>query len=265
MKKSIANGLTYWQFETFDPEIVSHGFFTRQGGVSPQPWASLNQGGTVGDARANVVENRRRIFETINRPVESIFDVWQVHGNEVICTDSPRPLEEEHQKADAIVTNQAEITLFMRFADCVPILLYDPAHRVVSITHAGWKGTLNQIIAETIRAMKAKYQSRPEEIVAGIGPSIGACHYQVGQEVYLAAQTNFSKELDTIFVQKDDGWFLDLWKANTITLETAGVKKIEVAGLCTACHTDDWYSHRAEKGKTGRFAVTLNLAAKGKE
>jgi YfiH family protein len=265
MKKIVTNGLTYWQFESFDPEIVSHGFFTRKGGVSPEPWASLNQGGTVGDVRENVVENRRRIFATLKRPVESIFDAWQVHGNDVICTDLPRPLDEEHQKADAIVTDHAEITLFMRFADCVPILMYDPSHRVVSITHAGWKGTLNQIVAETIRAMKAKYKSRPEEIVAGIGPSIGVCHYQVGQEVYEAAQANFSGNLGSIFTQKEDKWFLNLWEANTITLEKCGVKKIEIANICTACHTEDWYSHRAEKGKTGRFAATLNLVAKGNQ
>ena len=112
------DGLEYFQFESLDNRLLKQGIFTRKGGVSPQPWDSLNQGGTVGDARENVIENRRRVYQVMGQPVESIFDVWQVHSADVICADEPRPLNAQHQKADAILTDRPEITLFMRFADC---------------------------------------------------------------------------------------------------------------------------------------------------
>ena len=142
------------QLRTFPGSEVKQAFFTRHGGVSPAPWASLNQGGLSGDARANVVENRRRIFEHFGRPVESIFDVWQVHSGRVVCSDSPRPLQEPHQKADAILTDRSDVTLMMRFADCVPILFYDPIRRVVGIAHAGWQGTLVKIAGEVVKRMQ---------------------------------------------------------------------------------------------------------------
>src|SRR5512141_1303283 len=93
-------GLRSYQFEAFEGCAVSHGIFTRRGGVSPQPWASLNLGGTVGDERAHVIENRRRIFDFAARPVESIYDVWQVHGTHILSSRSPRPLDSPHKQAD---------------------------------------------------------------------------------------------------------------------------------------------------------------------
>ncbi|MDZ4160079.1 MAG: laccase domain-containing protein, partial [Anaerolineaceae bacterium] len=114
--------IKYFSFDSLDDTRVVQGIFTRRGGVSPHPWGSLNLGGTVGDVRHNVVENRRRIFEVVQRPVESIYDSWQVHSAKVLCTEEPRPLGSPHIKADAILTNNPRVTLFMRFADCAPIL-----------------------------------------------------------------------------------------------------------------------------------------------
>jgi len=252
------NGLSYYCFGSF-PEIVVHGIFTRAGGVSPEPWASLNQGGTVGDARANVVENRRRVFEVMQREVETIFDVWQVHGAKVVRGVGPRPLEQPHQKADAIITNDPKITLFMRFADCVPVLLVDPVQRGVGIVHAGWRGTVQKIVVETVQAMQAEFGSQPGDIVAGIGPSIGADHYEVGPEVVAAVGQSFGEAKNALFRRENGTVFLDLWEANRLALMEAGVEKIEVAQICTACHTEDWYSHRAEQGRTGRFGALLAL------
>lgn len=144
MKLTQVDGLTYYQFENFGSG-VTQGIFTRQGGVSPGHWGSLNLGGTNGDDRANVVENRRRIFEAVGRPVELIFDVWQVHGTRVICTNEARPLDSPHPEADAILTDQVGISLFMRFADCVPIFLYDPVKQVIGIVHAGGKGPYTRL------------------------------------------------------------------------------------------------------------------------
>lgn len=251
--------LRFFEFASFPKNLIDHGIFTRNGGVSPKPWKSLNLGGLNGDSRENVIENRQRIFASFKRPVESIFDVWQVHSADVICAESPRLLDAPHQKADAILTNRPEITLFMRFADCVPVFFYDPEKKVVAIAHAGWQGTVKNIVGNTVRNMQVQYGCQPENIFAGIGPSIGPDHYEVGADVIEHVQKALGEQSKPVFQPKNGRFMLDLWKTNQILLERAGVKNIEVAGICTACHMDDWYSHRGEHGITGRFGALLAL------
>jgi polyphenol oxidase len=252
-------GLWLYQFGSFDPNIVGHAFFGRKAGVSPEPWSSLNQGGTVGDERVNVIENRIRAFAAINRSVESIFDVWQVHSSDIVITERPRPLDAEHQQADAIITTNPEVTLFMRFADCVPILLYEPEKKVAAIIHAGWQGTVKKIVEKTIILLAEKYKVDPKSIVAGIGPSIGPCHYQVGELVIDTVKKEFKEESEMLLINDNGKTYFDLWKANEIQLIKNGVGSIEVSRECTACHTEVWYSHRAEHGKTGRFGAAIYL------
>lgn len=253
-----SGALRYYTLDLFDQHGLAHGFFTRHGGVSPSPWASLNQGGTNGDARVNVIENRRRMFEVFGLPVESIFDSWQVHGREVLCAERPRLLDSPHQKADSILTDRQEITLVMRFADCVPVLLYDPLHNVTGIVHAGWQGTVQRAVSAAVERMQVQYGSRPADILAGIGPSICADHYQIGPEVAAAVHSSFGTNVGAVLSRSNGSLHLDLWKANQIILAESGVRQVEQSGLCTACQVADWYSHRAEKGKTGRYGVLLS-------
>jgi YfiH family protein len=149
----------------------------------------------------------------------------------------------------------------MRFADCVPILLHDPRRKVVGIAHAGWLGTVRLTAAAAVRAMAEHYGSRPEDIQAGIGPSIGPDHYEVGADVIAKVQESFGSDAAQLVQQRGRKQHFDLWQANRLQLEQAGVRQIEVAGLCTACHLEDWFSHRAEKGKTGRFGALIALGA----
>jgi hypothetical protein len=214
----------------------------------------------VGDEATHVAENRRRAFEAFGRPLASLFDVWQVHGVEVARADEARPLHQAHQQADGMITDRPHITLLMRFADCVPILLYDPHRRVIGMAHAGWQGTVKRTAAHVVRAMQAEYGCRPADMLAGIGPSIGVHHYAVGPEVAAQVQAAFGPEAGDLLPAHDGGVQFDLWEANRLVLEQAGVKKVEIAGVCTACHTKDWYSHRAEKGRTGRFGAMLWLS-----
>lgn len=253
------SGLRFAKFESFSAAPVTHAFFTRQGGVSPTPWASLNMGGGLGDPRENIIENRRRAFESVGRPVESLYDVWQVHGVDVICTDAPRPLDAPHIKADIILTDQAGITLFMRFADCVPVMLVDPVKHVVGLVHAGWQGTLNKAASVAVEAMHVRYGSLPENLLAGIGPSIGVEHYEVGPDVVEKTRQVFGADASELLQPTDGRIHLNLWETNRLVLENAGVRHIEVSGLCTACHMVDWYSHRGEHGQTGRFGALIGL------
>lgn len=256
----------YFTFDSFDAEGLTHAAIARRGGVSATPWASLNVGGTVGDDPASVRENRLRSFAALGRSFDTLFDVWQVHGVGVVCATAPRPFDQVHQRADAILTDRPDVTLFMRFADCTPIYLYDPFRKVVGLVHAGWQGTVQAVVAHAVEAMYSVYGSRPQDILAGIGPSIGPHHYEVGPEVIAAVRRVFGADAAGLLHPSNgvsDGSserrLFDLWNANCLLLERAGVRQIEIAGVCTACELEDWYSHRAEKGRTGRFGALIAL------
>jgi len=250
------NGLRFYQFNSIQ---VRHAVFTRHGGVSPKPWNSLNLGGTVGDEIERVRRNRLLCFETLDCKPDSIFDVWQVHSADAVCADGPRRFDEPYQKADIILTGNPDVSLFMRFADCVPILVHDPVIGVIGVSHAGWLGTVRDVAGATVGAMRERYGSNPSDIIACIGPSIGPDHYEVGDDVIAQVGQTFGGDASSMLPLHDEKTHFDLWKANQYLLERAGVTQIEIAGICTACHTDDWFSHRAEKGKTGRFGALISL------
>jgi hypothetical protein len=251
-------GIRYYQFEQLG-DGLTQAVFTRRGGCSPNPWNALNFGGTVGDDPGRVRENRNRAILAMNCPPESVYDVWQVHGVSVAIAEGPRPPETPHLQADTILTNTLGITLLMRFADCVPIFLHDPVRKVVGIAHAGWMGTVRGAVRLAIEAMQARFGSMPGDIRAGIGPSIGPDHYVVGPDVVAQVRRAFGESSYRLLTDHAGAIHFDLWAANRLALEKAGVWQIELAGLCTACHTEDWYSHRAERGRTGRFGAIIAL------
>jgi YfiH family protein len=256
----LSNGqIRYYRSELLDSS-VHHGFFSRQGGVSPAPWATLNLGGTVGDDPERVRENRGRALAALGCEPASVYDVWQVHGVDVSFADAPRPPDQPHVKADIILTDNPQVTLMMRFADCVPVLLFDPVRRVAGLAHAGWLGTVRGAVRSAVEAMHSHYGSRPADIQAVIGPSIGPDHYEVGADVIAQVQESFGDAAPGLLPVKGSRTIFDLWAANRLQLENAGVKQIETAGLCTVCHNEDWFSHRGEKGRTGRFGAIIALS-----
>jgi YfiH family protein len=252
------NGIRYLSFDIF-PATVTQAVFTRQGGVSPAPWASLNVGGTVGDEAPRVQENRLRSFAALGRSFDSLFDAWQVHSADAVYAGAPRPTDAVHHKADIILTDKPNVTLYMRFADCVPILLHDPKKNVVAIAHAGWMGTVRGATMAAVSAITERFGSKPADILAAIGPSIGPDHYEVGPDVIGQVREAFGADAERLIESRDGRTYLNLWEANRLQLERSGVEQIEVAEICTACHLDDWFSHRAEKGKTGRFGALIAL------
>jgi YfiH family protein len=162
------------------------------------------------------------------------------------------------------MTDEPAVTLFMRFADCVPILLYDTRNKAVGIVHAGWRGTVQNAAGAAIRAMMVNLGSSPGDIWAGIGPSIGPDHYEVGQEVIERVRLALGEEGSRVLLRVNGATHLDLWEANRLQLDAIGVGQVDLSGLCTACHPDDWYSHRGENGKTGRFGAVIGLEANEK-
>jgi len=251
--------LRYYTFESFPSEKINHGIFTRLGGISPGSFSSLNVGETAGDTRENVVENRRRIFQVFDKSLESIYDVWQIHSDKVKFTNLPRKPGTKHEQADSIFTDSKDVSLFMQFADCVPILIYDPKKNIVGIIHAGWQGTVKRIVQNAVNYLIATFSSDPKEILAGIGPSIGPDHYEVGNNVISEVDEKLRDIRSEVLISKNSKTYFDLWKSNELLLLQSGVTNIEVAGMCTACHLDEWYSYRVEGQKSGRFGVYMGL------
>ncbi|MEX2143095.1 MAG: peptidoglycan editing factor PgeF [Anaerolineales bacterium] len=253
-------GLRVFQFENLSLGPVTQAVATRQGGVSEGPYAKLNVGISVGDDPARVAENIERIFVAMGRPRASMFDSFLVHGAGALVAGGPRPAEwGKPPQGDIILTNKPNVTLFMRYADCVPLLYVDPVKRALALAHAGWRGTLLKVAAKAVDEMRAHYGSRPQDLLVGIGPAISVQQYEVGPEVVAQVQTVFGQQAAELLPQFNGSTHLDLVAANLRVLEAAGVRNIEQAGLCTFDNQQDWFSHRGAGGKTGRFGVLLAL------
>jgi YfiH family protein len=251
--------LVYYQFSLWP--TLRHGVFTRLGGMSQSPWASLNMGGNVGDDPENVRRNHDLMYASLQVNRDRVCTVWQVHSADIFVASEPNPERRWLAQADGIVTDRLDTPLTMRFADCTPLLFHDPVQGVIGMAHAGWRGTVQGVGAKTVQTMVETYGSKPSNIQAGIGPSIGQASYQVGEEVVEAVYGYFGTVDGLVARDSTDGTaYLDLWAANRLDLERAGVEQIEVAGICTAQNTDEFFSHRAEKGRTGRFGAVLSLS-----
>lgn len=249
------NGLVYYQFENLAAHKgLTHAVFTRLGGVSLPPYDSLNVASVVGDDPEAVQTNRERIYAALNLPPERVVTGYQVHGTRVAAVGASLG---GHllPATDGLITNEP-VALFLRFADCVPILLFDPVTRATGALHAGWRGTAAGMAAEGVRHMRQQFGSRPEDLIACIGPSIGPCCYQVGAD-FVEAMSAAWPGAQPFIQNTPDGPHADLWGMNRQQLLDAGVRQIEVAHLCTACHTDEFFSHRGNGGRTGRFGVIL--------
>lgn len=250
--------IQYYYSDLLNDPGVMHAVFTRHGGVSRKPVDSLNVGGTVGDRPQFVKENLERVFEAVGRKSSTLFDVWQVHSSRVVKVDGPRG-DQPITQADVMITRSPRATLMMRFADCVPILGYDPIQQAIGLAHAGWKGTLAKAGPAMIEAMVAEFACKPGDIRVVLGPSIGPDHYEVGEDVVKGVEQVFGRNSGSVLRHHNGRTALDLWTANQLQLLQAGVQHIDVAGICTACHPEDWFSHRAEQGRTGRFGALIAL------
>ncbi|MGB7339784.1 MAG: peptidoglycan editing factor PgeF [Phototrophicaceae bacterium] len=258
MKRIEANGLQYYQSDLFNN--IPHGIFTRHGGVSAAPWTALNVGGTVGDDVEAVRHNHRLMYEVLDVNADKACTTWQVHGADVVLANGPVQGRKWVARADGVMTNQADVPLVMRYADCVPLLFHDAKKQAIGLAHAGWRGTVEGMGKNMIHAMQTAYGSRPADIHVVIGPSISPEKFQVGEEVVAAFEAHFGTLDGLMQRDPDDGTaYIDLWEANRRDLVASGVENIEIAGICTYQTTEDFFSHRAENGKTGRFGVVMQL------
>ncbi|MEG6616452.1 peptidoglycan editing factor PgeF [Peptococcaceae bacterium 1198_IL3148] len=260
--------LTFYTIPSFTiSNLVVHGFTTRFGGSSDGNYGALNLGLHVGDDPAKVIENRQRVCQALGIDFNNLVAGNQVHGNEVLVVTEEHlgrgrdSIEQALPNVDALITNQVGIPLSSYYADCVPLFFLDPINKVIGLAHAGWQGTVTAIGAKTVAKMNSVYGSKPEDILAGIGPAIGCCCYVVDQHVIHRLKSTFDYWEKVVKPCGDDHWMLDLWETNRRILLDAGLKaeNITLAGVCTSCNSDFLFSHRASGGCTGRMASLIML------
>ena len=246
--------IVFYRFRGSPWSDIPHGFLTRKGGVSAPPFASLNLSHSVGDDPAAVAENLRRAFTAIGLQGEESVTAWLIHGNQVALVDK-RHRGMILEGVDGLVTVEPGLALFMRFADCIPVLLTDPALPAVCIVHVGWRGLAAGVLEAALELFQRRLGRPPSALHAALGPGIGGCCYAVGPEVIEALEPRIGKALP--LHRRNGAWHLDLPEAVRQHLRDLGVASVIAAGVCTACHLEDWYSHRAEHGRTGRFGAWI--------
>ena len=232
-------------------------FSSRAGGVSTVYGAAaygdgaLNLGWTREDDPALVRENRARFLKEVNGATPaSLVTMRQVHGAEVVAVREVS----EGLVGDGMMTGVQGLLLGIQTADCVPVLVVDVRQRVVAAIHAGWRGTVAGIAERGVARMREEYGSRTEDLIAAVGPSIGACCYEVGEEVRGEFERAF-KYGSELF---EEGMRLDLWEANRRQLAGAGVGRVTVVGECTGC-SGRYFSYRKEGGVTGRMMSVVGV------
>ncbi len=267
MKKDISANTTLYKFEIFEPfHEVKHFVAGKNGGFSTGDFKGLNLGFGTDDKPENVLKNRQALSESLGIPLDWFVFPQQTHSANVAIVDNSNlgqgvfNRDNAIRNTDALITNLKNIFIVIQVADCVPILLFDKENRVIAAIHAGWKGTLQEIVKITIAKMKETFGSKPQDIIAAIGPSIGSCCYEVGGEVreqFIAKSDQYKK----CFSERNGKLYFDLWKANHLQLTNIGIEpqNIEIAEICTYCNHDEFYSSRFGKGITGRFAAGIML------
>lgn len=245
--------------------IVSHLFTTRLGGVSEGEFATMNLSFTRGDREEAVAENYRRIAEVLGCKREDMTASHQTHTTNVRRVTSAdkgkgivRP--RDYENIDGLVTDEPGIALTTYYADCVPLYFVDPVKHAIGLAHSGWRGTVQGMGEHMVKVMEKEFGSAGSELKAAIGPSICRDCYEVSEEVAVSFMEKFGIEVVTKG-KREEKYQLDLWLANRLLLERAGLKRenIAVTDICT-CHNSSYlFSHRASGGRRGNMAAFLML------
>ena len=267
--QEIETDTPYLEYPLFqNTGIVHHGFSTRLGGVSEGCYSSLNLSFTRGDKEESVRENFRRIGEAMGIKCENMVFTQQTHtANVRVVTEADRGMgitrERSYTDVDGLVTNEPGLCLATFYADCVPLFFVDPVKKAIGLSHSGWRGTVGKIGKVTVEKMTELYGTDPKDVVAAVGPSICQDCYEVSKDVVEQFRENYDEKYwEKLFYEKENGKYqLNLWEANRIVLQEAGIPKeqIAVTNICTCCNSELLFSHRASQGKRGNLGAFLML------
>lgn len=244
-----------------------HATSTRLGGVSKGPYSWLNLSFQVGDDPRSVVRNREIFCRRLGLSLDSIVTGKQVHGSniKIVCNEDKGKgsynWEGSFSCTDGLVTNAPGVSLLVLVADCAGIVFFDPMHRIIALSHAGWRGTVKGIIPKTVKIMHDEFNSCPEDLITCVSPSIGPCCYRIGNDVLHQLKTFFDGWQRFVVSRSKNDFFLDLWALAEYQLLKAGLMpaNINLAKICTACNTDLFYSYRKKTGVTGRCGVIISI------
>jgi len=255
----ISERIQLLQFEKLlEFKDITHFSTTRTGGFSKNHLTGFNLGYTVGDDPKNVTQNLNLLAGVLDIDKKQLVSPKQTHSKNIGVVTSTTDI---FPNTDALITNIPGICIFVRTADCVPILLYDPVQKAVAAIHSGWKSTLQEISKHTIDRMQKEYETQPKNLIAGIGPSIGHDVYEVGPEVIDQFQKQFHLNHAITPIKHSTKGLLNLWEINHQILIDSGVplEQIEVAGMCTYSNPDLFYSARRDGVNSGRLATGIML------
>lgn len=267
IKKNFFKDVCFLTFsELLKYPFIKHAFSTKIGGVSSKEFSSMNLSFGRGDNDENVIENYHKICDACGFDYNSLVASYQVHGTNIMSVtkkDCGKGIYKNKftKGVDGLITNKKGVTLVTYFADCVPLYFIDIKKKVIALSHAGWRGTVNLIGAKTVQKMQKEYDSDISDIICAIGPSIGPCCFEVNEDV----KKEFEKlNLDNSLIIKNFSngkYAIDLWSANKQILLSCGIseRNIIAGNMCTACNNDILFSHRVTNGKRGGMAAFLCL------
>lgn len=261
------NGVTYITFPLFSRcGKVRHLFSTRLGGVSTGDCAAMNLSFSKDSSKENVMENFRRLCIAARIDPAHLVLSAQTHTDHIrTVTEQDRGTgisKPSFSDVDGLITNRPGVALVTQYADCVPLLFCDPVQNVIATSHAGWRGTVQEIGKKTVERMQEEFGCEPKSILAAIGPCVGSCCYEVDQPLFDAFSAIPYLPMSDLFTKKENGkYMLDLKAANRFILLHAGIlpEHIDVADLCTCCEHTWLHSHRATNGKRGTLAAIIEL------
>ena len=234
----------------------TQGFTTRHEGVSRPPYNSLNLGMNTQDQQANVEGNRSLLTRAFGINQEALVTPRQVHGSDILVINEPNE-DFSHflsVEGDAVITNQSNVMIGVCVADCAPILICDPIHKVIAVVHAGWKGTAAKLVSKVVDGMQSEFDSDPTQLYAAVGPCIQKCCYEVDEPVRQAFQKGGISWDSCAEVKSPGKWQLDLGVANRELLLQAGLPlaAIQISEQCVCCHSEQFFSYRRDKDDSGR-------------
>ena len=244
-----------------------HAFTTRFGGVSGGVYSSMNLGYKEGDDPENVRRNYAILGAALRVDPDGLVFSHQVHKDEVRVAgsaDRRAPYAPIPYEADGLITAEEDLPLIIFSADCTPILLHDPVRGAVGAVHAGWRGTVRDIVGTAVGQMARELGCRPADIRAAIGPCISACCFETGKDVRDAVERVLGDQTSRFAAPRGDKYMVDLKGVNAVLLERAGLERenIDVSPECTSCQSDKYWSHRVTKGKRGSQAAVIILKGK---
>lgn len=255
------NGIKYYRVDAFEG-AAKHCFTTRAGGVSENEFSSMNLRFNCDDKRENVLKNFDIICSEIGVNYEDLVLSNQIHEDNVVRVTAKDKgngimFPNRFESADGLICGERGIPLVTFYADCVPLMFLDRVNGVIAMSHSGWKGTVKNIAQKTVDAFLDDYNSKVKDITVAIGPSIGVCCFEVGDEV----ADIFHDIFGDCVLEKHEKWHVNLQKAVYEELKNAGIpeENITLPGICTACNSDRLFSHRASGGKRGNLGAIMEL------